>query len=63
MNTFTEEQEKRDNQISAQLEENATLLENLAKEQKDRLSRPLPANLNNVVHPSPQELKLGMEPT
>lgn len=53
-----EEQEKRENQINAQLEENATLLENLAKEQKDRLSRPLPSNLNNVPHASPQELKL-----
>ena len=45
--------------INTQLEENANLLESLAKEQKDRLSRPLPANLNNIHQPSTQELKLG----
>ncbi|XP_042218426.1 bromodomain-containing protein 7-like isoform X2 [Homarus americanus] len=53
-----EDQEKRESQINTQLEENAVLLENLAKEQKDRLSRQRPSNLNNLPHPSPQELKL-----
>ncbi|XP_069957111.1 bromodomain-containing protein 7 isoform X2 [Cherax quadricarinatus] len=53
-----EELEKRESQISTQLEENAVLLKNLAKEQKDRLSRQRPTSLNNLPHPSPQELKL-----
>ncbi|XP_069180388.1 bromodomain-containing protein 7-like isoform X2 [Procambarus clarkii] len=53
-----EDLDRRENQINTQLEENAVLLENLAKEQKDRLSRQRPTNLNNLPHPSPQELKL-----
>lgn len=53
-----EEHEKRDTQINSQLEENATLLEQLSREQHERLSRPLPASLNNLAPPSQQELQL-----
>lgn len=52
--------EKRESVINSQLEENANLLESLAKEQKERLSRPAPTNLNNVPNPSSKELNLGM---
>ena len=55
----TEDQEKRDIKINSQLEENASLLEQLSREQHERLSRPLPASLNNLVTPSQQELQLG----
>lgn len=57
---FAEELEKRESVINSQLEENANLLESLAKEQKERLSRPAPTNLNNVPNPSSKELNLGM---
>ncbi|XP_050700060.1 bromodomain-containing protein 7-like isoform X2 [Eriocheir sinensis] len=53
-----EDQEKCDTQINSQLEENATLLEQLSQEQHERLSRPLPASLNNLPPPSQQELQL-----
>ncbi|ROT73895.1 Bromodomain-containing protein 7 [Penaeus vannamei] len=53
-----EEMEKRESVINSQLEENANLLESLAKEQKERLSRPAPTNLNNVPNPSSKELNL-----
>ncbi|XP_045123112.1 bromodomain-containing protein 7-like isoform X2 [Portunus trituberculatus] len=53
-----EDQEKRETQINSQLEENATLLEQLSREQHERLSRPLPASLNNLAVPSQQELQL-----
>lgn len=59
---FAEELEKRESVINSQLEENANLLESLAKEQKERLSRPAPTNLNNVPNPSSKELNLGMIP-
>ncbi|XP_064111605.1 bromodomain-containing protein 7-like isoform X1 [Macrobrachium nipponense] len=55
---YFEDRQKRETMINSQLEENANLLESLAKEQKDRLSRPLPTNLNNIAQPSTQELKL-----
>lgn len=55
----TEDQEKRDCQINSQLEENASLLEQLSQEQHERLSRQLPATLNSLPPPSQQELQLG----
>lgn len=55
---YFEDRQKRETMINFQLEENANLLESLAKEQNDRLSRPLPANLSNILQPSTQELKL-----
>ncbi|MPC32744.1 hypothetical protein E2C01_026071 [Portunus trituberculatus] len=58
MKQFAEDQEKRETQINSQLEENATLLEQLSREQHERLSRPLPASLNNLAVPSQQELQL-----
>ncbi|KAG0724002.1 Bromodomain-containing protein 7 [Chionoecetes opilio] len=55
---YLQEQEKRDTQINSQLKENANLLEELSREQHERLSRPLPASLNNIAPPSQQELQL-----
>lgn len=51
--------QKRETVINSQLEENANLLESLAKEQKERLSRPVPTNLNNLPNPTSKELNLG----
>ncbi|KAK7080242.1 Bromodomain containing protein 7 [Halocaridina rubra] len=55
---YFEDRQKKETMISTQLEENANLLESLAKEQKDRLSRPLSTNLGTLPQPSTQELKL-----
>lgn len=58
---FTEELEKRETVINTQLEENANLLDSLAKEQKERLSRPVPASLTTLPNPTSKEINLGKD--
>lgn len=58
--SFIEKLEQKEKVVGFKLTENATLLATLAKEQKDRLSKPLPQNLTNVPGPSQTEVKLGV---
>merc|ERR1719239_1660059 len=45
--------------VDKQLSANANLLESLAREQYQRLSKPPPNNLNNLPQPPPSEVQLA----
>ncbi|KAB7493777.1 Bromodomain-containing protein 7 [Armadillidium nasatum] len=62
LNTF-EKLEQREKVVGSKLAENATLIANLAKEQKERLSKPLPQNITNLPGPSQNEVKLAAKVT
>lgn len=49
--------------VDAQLSENATLLDSLAKEQNQRLSKPPPHNLKNLPQPTSEEVQLAEKVT
>ncbi|CAL4073770.1 unnamed protein product, partial [Meganyctiphanes norvegica] len=49
--------------VDKQLSANANLLESLAREQYQRLSKPPPNNLNNLPQPTPSEVQLAEKVT
>jgi len=58
LNAF-ETKAKQSASVDAQLSKNAVLLDSLAKEQNQRLSKPPPHNLNNLPQPSDSEVQLA----